>query len=123
MMAKGTFFHHTSCAGRDLRRKLALQTFGKRLSQGVAVVPVKIPGMIWTGSLAIPTSYAPSVDLAYNSRFVVDLGSRGGTDKDTRRAMLTVHTGPREIADLGLGEGLTIGDLVKLHPGDTAFLI
>jgi hypothetical protein len=36
---------------------------------------------------------------------------------------IAVHTGPGEITDLGFGKFLAVGDLVELHPGDTAFLV
>jgi hypothetical protein len=36
---------------------------------------------------------------------------------------ITVHAGPGKITDLGFGKFLAVGDLVNLHPGDTAFLV
>jgi hypothetical protein len=118
MVAEGAFFHDPPHTGRYLRGEGALHAFGKWLGQGITVPPVKIPGMIRTGGLAVPATNAAGIDLADDSRMIIRLCGRRRANRDTGRVMMTMHTGSGEIAHLRLGEWLAVGYLVKLHPGD-----
>jgi hypothetical protein len=35
----------------------------------------------------------------------------------------TVHAGPWQITDIGVGKGFSIGQFVHPHPGDAVFFI
>jgi hypothetical protein len=123
MVAEGAFFHNPPHARRDFRGKSPVHALGKWLDEGIAVPPIKIPGLVWTGSLAIPAAYATGIDLTNDTRMIVHFSCRGWADRHAGRVRMAVHAGPREIAHFCVRKRLAIGNLKQLHPGDTAFLI
>jgi hypothetical protein len=111
MVAEGTFFHNPSHARRDLRGEGALHALGEWLDEGIAVPPVKIPGLVRTGRLTVSAAYATGIDLANDPRMIVHLGRRGWADRDTGCMIMAVHAGSRKIAHLRVRKRLAIGNL------------
>ena len=118
-MAKGAFFHNPSHPGRDLGSQVAIHS----LILGKYVPPVEIPRAVGAGSLAVPAADTSGIYLADDPGIEIQFRGSGNTDGNTRWVMVAVHARPGKITDLSFGELLSVGYLVKTHPGDRTFFI
>ena len=108
------FFNYATHSRRHLWREVAFKAFA---FWEVCVPPVKIPGMIWAGGLAVSATYAACIDLAHDPGIDINFCGSGDTHGNTRRVMpaiavlFAMHTGPWKITDLGMREWFAVRDL------------
>jgi hypothetical protein len=105
MMTECAFFNHAPHTRRNFRRQVAIQAFafGK-----IAIPPVKVPGFIRARGLAVPASYAASIDLADNSGVMIQSCGGGNTHRNARWLVMpsavffAMHARPGKIADFSM---------------------